>query len=270
MTTLPSYDVQNALCGRGLTVTAGTAPILQGVNLTLPKGKLLGLIGPNGAGKSTLLKAVLGLRSIDQGKVTIDGQLLDQLSARARAHLMAYAAQGAPVHWPLTAEHIVALGRIPHLDPWQKISSADMAAIESAMKETDSLHLRDRVVTTLSGGERACVLLARAIVTAAPYLLADEPVAALDPYHQLQVMDILRQRADMGQGVLIVLHDLSLARRFCDELLLLNKGQVLAYGSPEDVLTADNLEKAYNIRAAEWQREGEHFLVPWRRGDATY
>lgn len=239
--------------------------ILDHVSLTLPKGKMIGLIGPNGAGKSTLLRAILGLADYQSGSITLDGEELSHWSLKERAQKISYAAQGAPVHWPLDVQHIISLGRIPHLGPWQKISATDQNIIKKAMQTTDTLHLANRLTTTLSGGERACVMLARAIVSEAEYLCADEPIASLDPYHQLQVMDILQQLAHEGHGVLIVLHDLTLAQRYCDELVLMLDGKILDHGPATDVLTEENLNLAYHIKASRWQENGDHFLVPWKR-----
>ncbi|PCI32740.1 MAG: ABC transporter [Alphaproteobacteria bacterium] len=252
------------LDAHNIHVTIKDNAILKGASLSVPKGKVIGLIGPNGAGKSTLLKAILGLTDIQSGQITLDGEELSGWSLKDRAKKISYAAQGAPVHWPLDVEHIISLGRIPHLDPWQEISDADQNLIHQAMVKTDTLHLAKRLTTTLSGGERACVMLARAIVSDADYLCADEPIASLDPYHQLRIMDILRGLATDGHGVLIVLHDLTLAGRYCDELVLINKGQILAQGPVEQVLTTENLELAYHIKASRWQEEDDHFLSPWK------
>lgn len=249
---------------RDIHVTIKDNVILKGASLTVPKGKLIGLIGPNGAGKSTLLRAILGLLDIQSGTISLDSEEMSDWTLKERAKKISYAAQGAPVHWPLDVEHIISLGRIPHLDPWQKISDTDKDLIHQAMIKTDTLHLSDRLVTTLSGGERACVMLARAIVSEADYLCADEPIASLDPYHQLQVMDILKGLAKDGHGVLIVLHDLTLAQRYCDELILLNQGEVLSNGPVAQVLTEENLEKAYHIKASSWQENGDSFLSPWK------
>ena len=253
-----------SLDARNIHVTIDTHLILRDVSLSVPKGKLVGLIGPNGAGKSTLLRAILGLTEPQSGHVLLDGEELSGWSLKERAKKIAYAAQGAPVHWPLDVRHIISLGRIPHMDPWQKISAADEQIIHQAMVKTDVLHLADRLTTTLSGGERACVMLARAIVAGADYLCADEPIASLDPYHQLQVMDILRNLAHEGHGVLIVLHDLALAGRYCDELVLMHQGEILANGAAEDVLSAENLDRAYHIKASRWQENGDNFLSPWK------
>ena len=263
--TLPTHSAP-ALVAKDICLSIKGHQILDHVSLSLPKGKLVGLIGPNGAGKSTLLRAILGLLDYQSGHITLEGEELSNWSLKERARKISYAAQGAPVHWPLTVEHIISLGRIPHLGPWQKIGPQDKDLIRQAMETTDTLHLADRLTTTLSGGERACVMLARAIVSEAEYLCADEPIASLDPYHQLQVMDILQKLArEKGHGVLIVLHDLSLAQRYCDELFLMQGGRLLAHGPAEEVLTEDNLDQAYHIKASQWQENGDSFMVPWKR-----
>lgn len=257
--------ITHSLTAEDIHVSLKGRPILTGSSLAIPKGKLIGLIGPNGAGKSTLLRAIMGLTDYQKGNISLDGEDLSSWSLKERAQKIAYAAQGAPVHWPLTVEHIIALGRIPHLSPWQKISQSDQDLIKQAMKTTDTSHLAHRLTTNLSGGERACVMLARAIVTQADYLCADEPIASLDPYHQLQVMDILQQLAREGHGVLIVLHDLTLAQRYCDELFLMHQGKVVANGPSDDVLSPENLERTYHIKASRWQENGDRFLAPWTR-----
>lgn len=249
---------------QGLGVTLGGREILSKVSFGVKPGQVVGLIGANGAGKSTALKAVLDILHADYGTIKIDGANLNALSAKERATRLAYVPQGAPVHWPLTAERIVGLGRTPHLNPWQELSGKDQKIIEDVMTATDCWHLRERTVTTLSGGERSRVLLARAMAVGAPYLLADEPTASLDPLHQLQVMDIMRDVAARGVGVLIVMHDLSFALRFCDHLVLLHEGSVLADGTPDDVLTDANLEKAFGVRVTRWTGGGEQFLAPHR------
>ncbi len=252
------------LAAQNIHVTLNGNDILKDVSLSVPKGKLIGLIGPNGAGKSTLMRAILGLTDIQSGQLLLDSMPLSDWSLKERAKKISYAAQGAPVHWPLDVDHIISLGRIPHLDPWQKISADDRERIHHAMIRTDTSHLSGRLATTLSGGERACVMLARAIVSDADYLCADEPTASLDPYHQLQVMDILRSLARDGHGVLVILHDLSLALRYCDELVLMDRGVIVDRGPAEQVLNAENLERTYHIRASRWQENGDHFLSPWK------
>lgn len=235
--------------------------ILKDISATIKRGEIVGLIGPNGAGKSSLLRSILGLVKINKGNILIDDLNIKELKLKERAKKIAYAAQGAPVHWPLNAENVVALGRVPHLNPWQKLSTFDEEIIENAMVQTDCISLKGRHVTSLSGGERARVLLARVLATAAPYILADEPVASLDPSHQLQVMEILKNLSKNDNGVMVVMHDLSLALRYCDRLILLNNGQLIEQGAPEIVLNDENLADVFGIRAKRWSDNGENYLI---------
>lgn len=253
------------LRAEGLTVDLGSARILEDASLDVAAGEVVGLIGPNGAGKSTLLRALLGLVPVRSGDITLDGQSLAEMAPKDRARLLAYAPQGAPVHWPLTVERLVELGRMPHLGPWQNLSPEDHERVEAALVATETTHLKTRIVTSLSGGERAGVMLARAIAVGAPWLLADEPVASLDPYHQIEVMEILRDLAGDKTGVVVVLHDLALAMRFCDRVFLLDKGRGVASGPPQEVLNTENLEQVYRVIAHAGTHEDVRFLVPWRR-----
>lgn len=240
------------------------ASILKNVTAEIKQGEMVGLIGPNGAGKSSLIKTILGLHDAVSGDIIIDGQNLHDYDLKARAKKMAYAAQGAPVHWPLNVETIVGLGRIPHLNPWQKLTEQDQAAINDALEKTDTVSLKSRQATSLSGGERARVLLARVLATEAPFILADEPVAALDPSHQLQVMDILKGLTRDGGSVLIAMHDLNHALRYCDRLILLDDGKVVGQDTPEIILSDDNLLNVFGVTATRWSDNGESFIVPFK------
>jgi len=254
----PNLRIEN------LSVELDGASILERVSFSVERGDVVGLIGPNGAGKSTALRASLGLVERTKGQVRAGTVDVSFLQPRQRAKLMSYVPQGAPVHWPLTAERTVALGRVPHLNPWQDLSAKDERAIEDAMRKTDCWDFRSRLVTTLSGGERSRVLLARSLAVGASYILADEPTASLDPMHQLQVMDILRTEAAAGAGVLVVIHDLAHAMRFCDKLILLDGGKLVASGAPNEVLTDDNLRSAFGVEVARWDNGGFQYLVPSR------
>lgn len=244
-----------------INLELGGTPILTDISATVNRGEVVGLIGPNGAGKSSLLRSILGLVKTKSGSVFVDDQNVKELSIKGRAKKMAYAAQGSPVHWPLTVEHIVGLGRVPHLNPWQKITNDDQNIIDQAMQETDCAHLKERSVTSLSGGERARVLLARVLATNAPYIMADEPVASLDPAHQLQVMEILKNLSHSDHGVIVVMHDLSMALRYCDRIILLNEGTVVGQDVPDEILNDNNLEHIFSVRASRWSADGENFLA---------
>ncbi|PNP93719.1 ABC transporter ATP-binding protein [Sphingobium sp. SA916] len=234
---------------QGLSVRLGRHPAVSGVDLALGPGELVGIIGPNGAGKSTLIRAMLGLVKRENGSVLIDGADSARLGRQQIARRIAYLPQGQTLHWPLAVERLVALGRLPHLGPLSRLSVEDEALIDAALMRADALHLKGRVATELSGGERARVLLARALAVGAPALIADEPLAALDPGHQIDVMDLLRAEARAGSLVVTVLHDLGMAARYCDRLVLMDRGSPVADGAPLDVLTAGHLAKVYGISA---------------------
>ncbi|MCW5646471.1 MAG: ABC transporter ATP-binding protein [Sphingopyxis sp.] len=231
-----------------LGVTLGRRRVLEQVDARFSSGTLTGIIGPNGAGKSTLARAMLALVPAS-GTVRIDG---DDVAAMPRADLarrIAYVPQGQTLHWPLGVERLVGLGRLPHLAPMSRIGAVDMAAIERAMARADVLHLRHRIATELSGGERARALFARALAVEAPALIVDEPLASLDPGHQIDVMNLLRAEAAAGGTVIAVLHDLTLAARYCDRLLLIDSGRVIAEGEPATMLSAERLRAVYGINA---------------------
>jgi iron complex transport system ATP-binding protein len=254
-----------AIAVEGLHISLGKQDVLRGVDTALKGSRLIGIIGPNGAGKSTLARAILGLLKPGQGRITIDGSDVAALPRAEIARKIAYLPQGQTLHWPLAVERLVALGRLPHLAPFSHISSVDRTAIESAMALADVTALRDRTATELSGGERARVLLARALAVEAPVLIADEPLASLDPGHQLEVMELLQAQAASGVLVIAVLHDLTLAARFCDRLILMDKGWIAADGAPLDVLSAQNLAHVYGIRAWLGSAEGGPVVIPTSR-----
>jgi iron complex transport system ATP-binding protein len=236
------------LTARGLGVVLGGRAVLHDVSACVEAGQFVGVLGPNGAGKSTLVKALLGLVPAS-GSVEIDDRPIASLDRARIARQIAYLPQGQTLHWPLSVERLVALGRLPHLAPYSRIGAADREAIARAMQIAEVTHLAERTATALSGGERARVLLARALAVEAPALIADEPLASLDPAHQLHGMEILQGLARSARLVIAVLHDLNLAMRFCDRLLVLDAGRLAADGPPETVLTPDLLARVYGITA---------------------
>ncbi|MDH6638422.1 UNVERIFIED_ORG: iron complex transport system ATP-binding protein [Methylobacterium sp. SuP10 SLI 274] len=190
-----------SLCAHAVDLTIDGRALLSGVGLALEPGRLVGLVGPNGAGKTTLLRVLAGLLPPVKGGVTLDGVPLDRLSREARARRIAALFQGAGVGWPMRVREIVALGRLPHRRAFAGLSDADAAAIARAMAATGITDLAERFEPTLSSGERMRVLLARALAVEAAWLLADEPITALDPAHQLDAMALLRDIARGGTGV---------------------------------------------------------------------
>lgn len=240
-----------------ITVHARGRAIVETAGLTVAPGELVGLIGPNGAGKSTLLRAMLGLTPRLSGSVTLDGADFSAMPARERARAIAFLPQDRRVEWRLTAHDVVMLGRYPHQAGFGGATVADREAVARAVAAVEGEALLDRPVAVLSGGERTRILLARALAVESPVLLADEPIAALDPYHQLHVMEILQARARSGAGVLAVIHDLALAARFMDRLILMDTGRIVAQGAPATVLSPHHLATTYRLRAepdAPWTR----------------
>ena len=246
----------------GLTVRLGGRTVLDGVSLRAAAGELVCVLGPNGAGKSTLLRAIAGLVPA-QGRVSLDGADLLALPPAVRAKRVAYLPQGHVAHWPIPARDAVAIGRLPHGGQPGRLGAADRAVVERALVMVDANHLADRPVTELSGGEKARIMLARALAVEAPLLLADEAVAALDPAHQLAVMSVLADLVRQGTTVLAVLHDLTLAARHASRLIVLDRGRVAADGPPGTVLDADLLAGVFGITAAHLQVEGQPVVVPW-------
>ena len=232
--------------------------------LGLLPGELVALVGANGAGKSSLLKAVAGLVP-RAGNVAWKGQDIQLLHPRMRARTVAYLPQAPAAHWPMRARDLVALGRLPHRALGQAESAHDRDAIESAMEQTEITALADRGVDQLSGGERSRVLLARALAVRAPVLLVDEPIASLDPYHQLQIMALLRAYASDAALVIAVLHDLQLAARFCSRVVLMHEGAVVGDGAAQVVLVAETLQRYYRVEAHIASHDGQPLIVPWRR-----
>ena len=247
---------------QALGIRFGSIPLLQDINLSVASGEVVGLIGPNGSGKTTLLRVLAGLRPADTGIVTLDGRDIHAFSRRELAKYIAYLAQSGDVHWPMRVDAVVRLGRLPHRQTGAAREATDTAAVEAALQSTDVVGLRHRTMTQLSGGERMRVLLARALAVQADLLLADEPVAALDPLHQLQAMDVLRSASRNGTAVIVVLHDLSLAARFCDRLVLIADGGVVAVGRPPAVLTSDHLTRAYGVDMVSGEASGIPYFLP--------
>ena len=231
-----------------VSVELASTPIVEHATLELRRGELTLLVGPNGAGKTTLMRALAGLLPA-QGNIELAGRPLASYSARDRARQIAYLPQGHVFHWPMSVAAVVALGRHPHADAFAPLADADRSAVGRALAATAVEPWASRAVTTLSGGERARVALARALATQAPILLADEPTMSLDPRHQLIVMELLARAAHDGGAVLAIVHDLALAARFGDRVIMMERGRLVADGAARDVLTPERIADVFAVEA---------------------
>ena len=241
---------QQAISAQDLTYEIEGSTLLDGVDLHADRGQLVGLIGPNGAGKSTLLRTISGILRYRGGAVLLEGEDLRSLSPKDVAATLALVPQIAPYTYGFTSIELVLMGRYPHLGRFQIEGREDDRIARDAMRLTETEQFADRTLDTLSGGERQRVFVARALAQQPRILLMDEPTANLDILHQLKVLDLVRRLVADGLTAVAAIHDLNMAARYCDKLVLLNKGHVLAEGSPADVLTPDTIESVFGVHSA--------------------
>ncbi len=243
-----------------LTVRLGARTVLADVTAKLRPGRVTALVGPNGAGKSTLLRAAVALIAPAAGTVRLGDRDVATLPPRERARLIGYLPQGAGVHWNVSVRDLVRLGRLPHDRP-----AEDDAAIARALDLTGTTPFADRPVATLSGGERARVLLARVLAGEPRWLVADEPLASLDPAHALDSVALLKRIAAAGTGVVLVAHDLLHAQLAADDALLLAHGRLVAAGPAHDVLTGCHVSATFGVRNVTVEDSGLRLLIPVAR-----
>ncbi|MBX3563818.1 MAG: ABC transporter ATP-binding protein [Sphingomonas sp.] len=240
-----------------LSLSLGKRQVLHDVSAVLRPGRVTAILGANGSGKTTLVKVLAGLLP---GDLRLGDRRIDALDPRERARAIGYLPQDGAVHWDVTVESLVALGRLPHRAPFAGLSPADEEAIARALAATETAELAHRLVAELSGGERARVLLARVLAGQPSWLLADEPLASLDPQHQLGLLDRLRALAGEGMGVVIVLHDLIQAARAADDVLLLREGRVVVFAPAAEALSPEHLRAAFGVEVMQVRDEAGRLL----------
>ncbi len=232
-----------------VTLAIDEVTIVEDISFTVEPGELVGVIGPNGAGKSTLLRTIDGILEPRAGTIRVGGDRIESLTARELARRIAVLSQSTEIHFDFSVHDVVAMGRTPYVNRFGNGDARASQVVEDAMARTEVDHLAERPVTTVSGGERQRVLIARAIAQETPALLLDEPTASLDINHQIATFERVRDLADDDKAILAAIHDLDLAARYCDRLVLLAHGEQLACGRPESVLTNDLVGRAYGTRA---------------------
>ena len=246
----------NALYAQGVTLDLGERRVLDGVTAQFQPGQVIAIVGPNGAGKSTLLSCLAGLRKPDAGQARLGEEAVAAIPGRRRARHIAFLAQSAEIAWDVDVRTFIGLGRTPHLGAFGP-SAEDQAAIDRALEKAELAAFADRAVTRLSGGERARALIARALAGETDWLLADEPLTGLDPAHALDALSLFRGMAhEEGRGVIVTLHDLNLAARFADRVLVLNEGRLVIDGAPEAALAPDVLASVYGVVVRRHEGEG--------------
>ncbi|HET6453729.1 MAG TPA: heme ABC transporter ATP-binding protein [Armatimonadota bacterium] len=237
-----------------VNVSLNSARILNGISFEIRAGEFLGVIGPNGSGKSTLLRTMAGVLTPLSGSVRLDGSEVARIHGRQLARRLAIVPQDNPIAFDFTVQEIVLMGRSPHLRRFEIEKGRDAEIAVDALRRTNLLHLADRSIGTLSGGERQRAMIARALAQQTDILFLDEPTAHLDINYQVEILDLARrENAENGKTVVVVLHDLNLAAEFCDRLIMLSEGSVFAAGSPEEVITRENVQQVYGTSV--WVRK---------------
>ncbi len=245
-----THKAASTLKAEGLKVGFNGRDVLNGVSIAFQPGEVTAIIGPNGAGKSTLIDCLGWLRRPDGGAISLGDHAVGSIPDRERARRIGILPQSPEIAWAVDVETLVGLGRLPYLGPLAGgLGSGDWAVIERAMAQTEVTRFRHRIATTLSGGERGRALLARALAGEPEWLLADEPMTGLDPGHQFDTCDLFRMVAAEGRGVVVTLHDLGLAARLADRVVVLASGVVVADGPPQEALTVNLLAEVYGVEA---------------------
>lgn len=222
--------------------------VLKDISFNIQKGKFVSIIGPNGSGKSTILKLLNHLYSPKKGEILVEGKNIDSFKKRELARKIALVPQDTILDFDFTVEDVVLMGRHPYKKRFQKEDDKDNWIVEEALEMTNTLHLKDKLITEISGGERQRVIIARALAQNPSIILLDEPTSHLDINHQIEILNLLKQlNEEKGTTIVVVIHDVNLASRYSDQIIMVNHGEIIEMGNPEDVITRKNIEEAYNL-----------------------
>jgi len=243
-----------------LEFSIGEKRILKGISAEFESGKFHGIIGPNGSGKSTLLKNICRIWEPRGGTVRIQGRDCRSIPRRELSRLVTLVPQGTEMGFPISVYEVVAMGRNPHLGRFQGLRKRDREIIESALEETRTNELRDRLVNELSGGEGQLAIIARALATEASLILLDEPTSDLDIGHTLMIMNLLTGLKEKGKTLVASIHDLNLARRYCDTITILREGRIFFHGSPDEAFSESNVREVFHVRVEEIRKDSLRFL----------
>lgn len=238
--------MKSAVTIENIDIGYGRHIILNNINAEIAAGQFVGIIGCNGSGKSTLLKALRGLQPLNKGRISYFGRDIRALTAKQTARMAAYMQQNINLQFNYTGRDIVSAGRYPYLEWWQKESRADEELVQACLEYTGTKDLQNIPVNEISGGQRQRIFLAKVLAQKTPLIFMDEPTAGLDMVYQEETFRFTRELAQNGKTVFMVVHELNLAARYCDRIMLLGEGRLLDYGAPQHIFTENMLSRAYN------------------------
>ena len=225
--------------------------IIDDISFKIEEGKFVSLIGPNGSGKSTIIKLLSHLYPPWKGKILIGNEDINSLSKKELARKVSLVPQNTLIDYEFTVEDIVLMGRYPYKKRFEKYDEKDYEIVHEALKATNTLHLKDKYITEISGGERQRVIIAKALAQETPIILLDEPTSHLDINHQMEILNLLRRlNKEKKTTIIIAIHDINLASRYSDEIIIIGSGKIIDNGIPEKVITKENMEKVYGINVA--------------------
>ena len=234
--------------------------ILDGISACFEPGKIHGIIGPNGSGKSTLLKNICRIWEPQSGSIVVNGKDYIEIPRKELSTLVTLVPQNTTIGFPISVFDIVSMGRNPHLGRFEGVRQKDRAIIERALQQTNIYELKERNINELSGGEGQLAIIARALATEAALILLDEPTSGLDVKHTLEIVNILYELKELGKTVLVTIHDLNLARKFCDTISILCRGKLFYSGTPEDAFTEENIKHVFEVNVREYRHNDTTFL----------